>query len=381
MNGVSRRRALVKSQRIMLVSIALCIMMNILCPLRLTATTDRTTQHGTTRMITDMTGRQVKVPDPLSRVALFGGPTGQVAYALGAQRQLCAVTGSLKGSELVGSFDPSVRNLPAPRSVSGQVNVEELLLADCQMVIAGNLDGSIVEKKTGLPVAYTESSMKHGYDLLKKEVRFYGSVFQKETRAEKYVQYLEKTIAFLKARTKDIPQAKRKLVFNGYGPGHLVTLGGDTFMHERIEVAGCIDATAAISTAGAKEGLHSGFSEMSMERVLGWNPDILIIDTGTPEDVYRDSRWKSVKAIEKRNVFRQPVGAFVWDKPTVEAGVLYPLWLAKLAYPERFKDLDMQKEIKRFYREIMSFELSDVQAQKVLAGKFTIDIMPSRGKR
>lgn len=342
---------------------------------------DRTSQTGKTRIITDMIGRRVIAPDPLTRVALFGGPTGQVAYALGAQRQLCAVTGSLKGSELVASFDPSVRNLPAPRSVSGQVNVEELLLADCQLVIAGNLDGSIVEKKTGLPVAYTESSMKHGYDLLKKEIRFYGSVFQKEARAEKYVHYLEKTISYLKARTRDIPKEKRKAVFNGYGPGHLVTLGGDTFMHERIEVAGCIDATAAISTAGAKEGLHSGFAEMSMERVLGWNPDILVIDTGTPDDVYGDLKWKNVKAIQNRNVFRQPVGAFVWDKPTVEAAVLYPLWLAKSAYPERFKDLDLQKEIKRFYREIMSFELNDAQARKVLEGKFAINIMPSRGKR
>lgn len=378
-NKIRFRRTVLISRKIALISSILCVLTGIAFALNVVAA--EKTQPGKTRFITDMTGRQVKVPDPVTRVALFGGPTGQVAYALGAQPQLCAVTGSLKGSELIASFDPSVRNLAAPRSTSGHVNVEELLLADCQLVIAGNLDGSIVEKKTGLPVAYTESSMKHGYDLLKKEIRFYGAIFQKETRAEKYVQYLEKTIAYLKARTKDIPEAKRKVVFNGYGPSHLVTLGGDTFMHERIAIAGCLDATAGISTAGAKEGLHSGFAEMSMERILGWNPDIVVIDTGTPEDVYRDLKWKSVKAVQTKNVFKQPIGAFVWDKPTVEAAVLYPLWLAKMAYPERFKGLDMQKEIKRFYREIMSFELSDAQAQKVLAGKFNIDIMPSRGKR
>jgi iron complex transport system substrate-binding protein len=325
------------------------------------------------RIITDMTGKQIRVPDPLARVALFGGPTGQVAYALGAQRQLCAVTASLKGSELIGTFDPAVRNLPAPRTTSGNVNVEELLMSNAQLVIAGNLDGSIVGKKTGIPVAYTESSMAHGYDLLKREVRFYGSVFQKEARAERYVKYLEKTIIYLKARTAKISKGERKMVFNGYGPSHLVTLGGDTFMHERIEVAGCIDATEGISTAGAKEGLHSGLAEMSMERVLGWSPDIIVIDTGEPADVYGDPKWKSTKAVETRHVFKQPVGAFVWDRPTVEAAVLYPLWLAKLAYPERFRDLDMIKEIKRFYREIMVFELSDAQAQKVLDGKFTIN--------
>lgn len=347
--------------------------MTFLCALPLLAASDHTTQSGKTRVITDMTGRQLRVPDPLSRVALFGGPTGQVAYALGAQRQLCAVTASLKGSELIGSFDPSVRNLPAPRTTSGHVNLEELLMSNAQLVIAGNLDGSIVGKKTGIPVAYTESSMAHGYDLLKREIHFYGSVFQKEARAERYIKYLESTIGYLKARTAKIPKSERKTVFNGYGPSHLVTLGGDTFMHERIEIAGCIDATQGISTAGAKEGLHSGLAEMSMERVLGWNPDIIVIDTGEPADVYGDPKWKNTKAVETRHVFKQPVGAFVWDRPTVEAGVLYPLWLAKLAYPARFKDLDMIKEIKRFYREIMSFELNNAQAQKVLHGRFTIN--------
>lgn len=358
----------------------LCVIASFLFTLNLLFAA-QTATPAKTRVITDMIGRHVKIPDPVTRVALFGGPTGQVAYALGAQRQLCAVTGSLKGSELVATFDPAVRSLPAPRSTSGHVNIEELLMADCQVVIAGNLDGSLVEKKTDLPVAYTESSMQHGYDLLKKEIQFYGSIFQKEARAEKYVRYLEKTLAYLKARTKDIPKAKRKMVFNGYGPGHLVTLGGDTFMHERIEVAGCLDATVGISTAGVKEGLHSGFAEMSMERVLGWNPDILVIDTGEPADLYKDGKWRNVRAVQKRNVHKQPVGAFVWDKPTVEAAVLYPLWLAKLAYPERFKDLDMRKEVKRFYKEIMFFDLSDAQAQKVLDGRFAINMMPLSGRR
>ena len=344
-------------------------------------TSDRSPAEDATRVITDMTGRKVRVPDPLTRVALFGGPTGQIAYILGARDQLCAVTSSLKGSELINAFDPSIKNLPGPRSTSGHVNIESLVLSRPQLVIAGTLDGSIVEKKTGIPVAYTESSMNHGLDLLKGEIRFYASVFGKEERGEKYIDYLEKTIGLVRSRTQDIPADKRKKVFNGYGPSHLVTLGGDTFMHERIVNAGCIDAAAGISTAGAKEGLHSGLSEMSLEKVLNWNPDILIIDSGTPEEVYADPRWKNVNAIGDRQVYKQPVGVFIWDRPTAEAAVLYPLWLAKTAYPERFRDVDMMKEVKRFYREIMSFNLSDDQARSLLAGKFQLKFGPAQGIR
>jgi len=342
---------------------------------------EKTATSGKTRWITDMTGNKVQVPDPLTRVALFGGPTGQIAYILGARDQLCAVTNTLKGSELVLAFDPSIKELPGPRSTSGHINIEALLISRPQLVIAGNLDGSIVRKKTGIPVAYTVSSMNHDSTLLKNEIRFYASVFGKEARGEKYIAYLEKTLAFVRSRTASIPIEQRKKVFNGYGPKHLVTLGGDTFMHERITIAGCNDATSDVNTAGVKEGLHSGLSEMSMEKVLGWNPDILVIDSGTAEEVYRDPRWKTVAAIQNRQVFKQPVGVFIWDRPTAEAAVLYPLWLAKTAYPKLFADVDMVKEIKKFYGEIMSFNLSDAQAETILNGEYGITFAAAEGKR
>lgn len=88
---------------------------------------------GKTRVFKDMLGNRVEVPDPLTRVALLGGPTGQMAYILGARNQLCAVTKSLKSSELVNQMDPSIKNLAAPRSTSGQVNVEELIVSDPQL--------------------------------------------------------------------------------------------------------------------------------------------------------------------------------------------------------------------------------------------------------
>jgi len=353
------------------ISLVSCLIA-ILLPLPAIAETGRSTDSGKTRWISDMNGRKIEVPDPLTRVALFGGPTGQIAYILGVRSQLCAVTNTLRGSELVSAFDPTVKDLPGPRTTSGQINIEELLMSNPQLVIAGNLDGSIVEKKTKIPVAYTESNMDHGFDLLRSEIRFYASIFQKEARGERYIAYLDKNIAFLQSRTKLIPADKRKKVFNGYGPSHLVTLGGDTFMHERILTAGCLDAVADISTSGTKEGLHSGLSEMSMEKVLGWNPDILIIDSGKPEVLYSDPRWKNIKAVRDRQVFKQPVGIFIWDRPTAEAAILYPLWLAKSAYPEYFKDVDMVREVKRFYTEIMSFDLSDAQAQALLSGSFGI---------
>jgi iron complex transport system substrate-binding protein len=322
------------------------------------------------RAITDMLGRRIMVSDPLQRVALLGGPTGQVAYILGSQDRLCAVTASLKTSPLVRSMDPRIQTLPGPRTTAGNINIEALIAADPQLVVAGGIDGEIVQRKTRIPVAYLDDNMGQGFENLKREIRFYAQVFQAQARGERYIAYLDKTLALLKGRLSAIPPERRVLVFNGYGPAHLVTLGGDTFMQERLLAAGCRNAAEDIVTTGKREGLHTGLGEVSMEQVLGWNPDVVVIDSGTPETVYADPRWKSLRAVKQHRVFRQPSGVFIWDRPTAESAVLYPLWIACTAYPERFQDINLAAEIQRFYREVFGFSLNESQARKVLSGGY-----------
>jgi iron complex transport system substrate-binding protein len=151
-------------------------------------------------------------------------------------------------------------------------------------------------------------------------------------------------------------------------------------MQQHFELAGCRNAAEAIRSTGIKEGLHTGLAEVSMEKVLDWNPDILIIDFGSPADIYNDPKWKSIRAVKNRAVYKQPIGVFIWDRPTAESAVLHPLWLAKTAYPDLFKDIDMIREVKKFYGEIMSFNLSDEQAQSIMAAKYALAFGPGLKK-
>ena len=61
--------------------------------------------------------------------------------------------------------------------------------------------------------------------------------------------------------------------------------------------------------------------------------------------------------------------------------MLHPLWLAKIAYPDRFADINMIQEIKKFYREIMSFNLTDEQAEAILSAKYTLNLMSGQADR
>jgi iron complex transport system substrate-binding protein len=331
--------------------------------------------QGNTRSITDMKGRTFEVADPLERIALLGGPTGQIAFILGVEDQLCAVTKTLKMSELVKTFFPQIADLPGPRSTSGSINIEELIKSDPDIAIAGDIDGGIVLEKTRIPVAFLEDSMGEGMEDIKKEVRFYGYVFNTPDRAERYVAYLERFTALVLERTRDIPKDQRKTVFQGYNPSHLVTLGGDTFMQERIEIAGCLNAAESVTTIGQRTGLHSGLGEVSMEQVLAWNPDILVINYGTPDDVYADPQWQQIRAVANRQVYPQPAGVFIFNRPTAESAALFPLWLAGIAYPEKFSDVCIPCLVKEFYWEVFDFDLTDSQVTQVLDGTYETRIM------
>jgi iron complex transport system substrate-binding protein len=278
-------------------------------------------------------------------------------------------------SKLIQEMYPAIQDLPGPRTTSGSINIEELIQSDPDIVIAGDIDGAIVLDKTRIPVAFLKDSMGEGLQEIKTEIRFYGNIFKTPERAEVYVRFLEKITEMVSVRTKDIPETNRKKVFQGYNPSHLVTLGGDTFMQERIKLAGCINAAAEVTTVGTKTGLHSGLGEVSMEQVLNWNPDILVINFGTPGAICADPQWQSIKAVQTKQVFSQPAGVFIFNRPTAESAVIFPLWLASTAYPEKFTDICIPCLVKEFYKQVFAFDLTDDQVTNILTGAYEFKMM------
>ena len=43
------------------------------------------------------------------------------------------------------------------------------------------------------------------------------------------------------------------------------------------------------------------------------------------------------------------------------------LWLAKTTYPDKFKDIDLTKEVKDYYKEVFGVDLTDKQVESIFA--------------
>jgi iron complex transport system substrate-binding protein len=316
--------------------------------------------------VTDMTGRSVMIPESseIYKVAVLTPPQVLTAYVLGVQNKLCMVTDVVTKWDLLYRFDPDMKKVPAISSVESQANMDALVKSGANIVIGSEGDVAPVEKGTKLSTLRVANTQ--GMDSNSKiidEVRFFGTVFGKEDFAESYVRYLDTVTSIVKNAVAGTPAEKRPRVLMAFNADHLATYGGDSFMNEWINAAGCVNVAAEIAGFPGKEG---GLVAVTMEQIAAWNPDIIIIDNGTPDDLSMDRAWAGLNAMKNKNVYRLPSGVSSWASPSCEAAVMVPEWLAVTAYPDKLGSLNIKDQAKSFYSEILHFELSDRNVHNIL---------------
>jgi iron complex transport system substrate-binding protein len=114
------------------------------------------------------------------------------------------------------------------------------------------------------------------------------------------------------------------------------------------------------------------FPGISKEQLLEWNPDIVLVDNhgGVPDlvvsKIYENKDWQSMRAIQNGAVYRIPSGVFFMDRGSTQALML--IWLAKTLQPEIFDDLDLPLKLQEYYRSYYSYDLSEEEAQRIIAG-------------
>ena len=327
--------------------------------------------EGNTRVVTDLAGLKIEIPYDAT-YATLGGPLTQLPYVFGAGDAIVAISAGAD-NPIMHRLDPKSIEKPVVRNGMTNINVEELLKAAPSAAIAYLPDGQLVSGKTDIPVFYFTGSMSDSFDDFRHQMLVMGEFFNNPEAGERYNQYFDDMLAMIDERIGDIPREERTVVFIGEGQNHLASLGGDTFVSALIEAGGALNAVKEISSAsGKEEGLHSGFTEVTMEDVIGANPDIIIIDTGSIEDIQNEERWKSIEAVKSNNIFIRPSGVYTWSRPTAESAVLFPLYIAYMAYPERFEDMSLIEEFKTFYLEIFNVELTDEEISNIISGYYTI---------
>jgi iron complex transport system substrate-binding protein len=323
--------------------------------------------HGAVaRVITDMTGRKVEVPERIERVACLEVLCYPRMFMLGAADRVVMMVDSAAPWML--ATNPQVASIPR---LTGDANLEDLLvrkvdtaffLYNTQRMLA-KLTSVGIPALIAQPAGRQPDTAKAFADDAKAMVRLYGRALggEAEKRAEDWCSYFDERTAYVAARIADMPRAARRKLYYVRGPQALSTQGRGGYTYWMGEMAGANMVIGAAPLAG--RGMTS------MEDIVRWDPDVILVGRQYPLDlVLDDPRWRTVSAVRDGKVLPMPAGVFYWDGGP--ESMLLILFIAKLLYPERFADLDMTTELKTYYARFYRTPLTDHQAAKVLRGEW-----------
>ncbi|HCB0524698.1 ABC transporter substrate-binding protein [Klebsiella pneumoniae] len=244
------------------------------------------------RTVTDQLGRQVTLPDHVTRVVVLQHQTLNLLVQLHAAEDIVGVLSSWQkqlGPQFA-RFMPEIGQLATPGDLT-QVNIESLLALRPQVVFVAN--SFEARKQANAPVA-------------------------------------------------DIPQNQRVRVY--MANPDLNTYGAGKYTGLMMAHAGALNVAAA-SVKGARQ--------VSLEQVLEWNPQVIFVQDRYPQvvkQIENDPQWQAIDAVKHHRVWLMPEYAKAWGYPMPEALALGELWMAKKLYPARYQSIDVDSKARDYYQ-------------------------------
>jgi iron complex transport system substrate-binding protein len=316
-----------------------------------------------------MGGTEVTLPQDVNSIIDLWHANNQVILLLGGADKLVGTTEVISGLPWYGKVYPRIKEVKTftGPSVSG-FNTEEILAANPDVVIVSTPKDAETLRNAGINAVYVTF---RDFDGLKETVRVTARVLGGDApeRAEKFIAYFEGNLKLLKDRLGDIPEKERPKVYEVRSANPLETDGRVSICTEWLAAAGGVNAIASVA--------EDNQTTVTMEEVLKVDPDYIIVGTQNAigsqnadpivEKIKNAPEWATVKAVKDGRIYTNPVGTFLWSRYSCEEA-LQIFWVAKLLHPDKFGDIDMVKEVQKFYKTFYDFEISASDTERMLAG-------------
>jgi iron complex transport system substrate-binding protein len=323
------------------------------------------------RTITLLDGSNITVPAEARRVACLFGPAYEKVFLLGSEDKIIADGDfHINGWPWSNVIYKKLIAVPGVPNAHADLNLEELVKMNPDLVFYFDKPQMVDQmQKMGLYVVPGRASssippLSDTKGILNVYAQALGDKKSIETAA-KYSAYFDEKLTRITSVTSKIPAGNRPKVYFA-NQKLLWAAAKNSDRPEMIDLAGGICVTRDLAGGGQ--------TEITMEQLLQWNPDFILIDhagssgNAPAEEVIAslssDTRVNDISAVQKQQVKISPTGVFFWDSG--QQKILQVMWMAKLFHPDEFKDLDLKTELKSFYSKFFSYELTDEQADKIL---------------
>ena len=315
------------------------------------------------RTITDMGGRTVRVPDEVRKV-----------YAVG---HCLPIVGAVAPDKLLNGprLSEAMKPYLAPAFYEGKVAPvggmriadEEILKLAPDLIVMESIGGSAdqarrMEERLHLPVVLVDQ------DILKAKSAFVflGELLGRPEQGRRLADYVARYVDPVGETARSIPAEKRLRVYYAEGSNGLSTNPAASIHTQVLDFVGGINVASVAAAPG------EGYSEVSIEQLLAWQPDRILVWTPDAEHlstwraIVDNPLWHGLGAVKKGQVIQIPWLPFSWfDRPPGSNRLLGVLWLAKTLYPDRFR-FDLTAATREYFKLFYHTELSAADAAALL---------------
>ena len=309
--------------------------------------------NGEPKKFVDDANREVTFYRPIEQIVAASPNTVKTIIALGACDKLVATTHYGKQcqcSVLAGTICTAnvcggrLFELPVVGPSSRITCLELVVSLKPDLIFDRSSSADATEEKTGCPTVVISSS---GFDLdtLYKEIETMGVLLEKEQEAEELTSLIQEKVDKVRKVTSQIPEHEKPRVYFATR-GYISSYGGmwgftsTTGHYYPLDMAGGINVAEGIS----------GSKVSSKEQIIAWNPDIIIARYSTKEGdvpdpvecILSDPDLQTMDAVKNGTVY-YAMSVYCLGTPQ-DRSLAHMMYLAKLLHPDKFEDLDVEKE-------------------------------------
>ena len=320
-----------------------------------------------THTVQDQVGNTVSVPNTPQRVVILSTVPLASVYTMmtGEADTIVGMTPASKNAAQ-HSFLQKLRDFSQVESGFAQgdgINLEAVAALEPDVLFyntANAMDAQAAAQLTemGYPCIGFDTNISKTGDTVETFAAWaelMGQILGKETRAKELADYGNAVKERIRQAVSDVDTPKRVLILNNY-TGTTLLAAGNTFGTFWLSSCGAENVAAEISKPA---------SPVDLEQIYRWDPEMILLNSFsayTPEDILQSKAgegqdWSGLAAVRAGQVFKFPLGVYYWFAPCSDSPLAL-LWVAKTVYPERFSEVDLEAEIRQYYRQYYGMELT-----------------------
>lgn len=328
------------------------------------------------RVVTDILGRQVELPDEITEVAALGSAARMMTYA-GCAGKIVGLSDLEKTADVGTPFAYANREQFAQcASISSggsgdTVYAEELVVLDPDIIFYFGADADTLDdlqNQVGIPVIglYADNFYDSNFFAT---LRLIGQVMGNEAHVEEVVTAIQDWIEDLDARTRDIPDADKPTVYTGAlgfrGAHGFEGTSGQFPPFVAVHANNVVDETG-----------ETGTLLIDLEKVTQWDPEYIFLNPSSMYLVNEDyatntAFYENLSAVQNGNLYSMVSYNYYWSNQ--EIAIVDAYYVGTIIYPEQFADVDFESKAEEIFNVMLGTDyLSQLAEAGIGYGQLTI---------